>query len=101
MAFKPITKTKEIKGVQYTAQFNGMSALFDAKAETEGNDRKMLDYLFANVLVEPKIDDMDDYFGTDINLMNEVVTFASKVMSADSEYFPENKESGTKTTSKK
>lgn len=88
MAFKPIVKEKEIEGVIYKAQFNGVSAMFDAQSETDGDNKKMVEYLFKNVLVEPKIEDMDDYFGTDIELMNEVISFASDVMAADKKYFP-------------
>lgn len=96
MAFKPIIKEKEINGVIYKAQFNGVSAMFDATAEADGNNKKMVEYLFKNVLVEPKIDDMDEYFGTDVELMSEVVEFASAVMKADKEYFPKTDEAATK-----
>ena len=88
MAFKPIVKEKVIGGVTYKAQFNGVSAMFDATTQADGDNRKLVDYLLNNVLVEPKIDDMDEYFGTDVDLMNEVIEFASAVMRADKEYFP-------------
>ena len=101
MAFTPIIKEKNIDGIVYKAQFNGASALYDAQVETDGNNRKMIDYIFKNVIVEPQIDDMDEYFGTDIEHMGEVITFGTKVMSGDPEYFPKTFGAKAKTTSKK
>lgn len=96
MAFKPVVIEKEIKGVVYKAQFNGVSTMFRANDETDGKATKMARFLFDNVLVEPKIDDVDEYFGTDVALMNEVTEFASDVMKADKKYFPDTIESGAK-----
>lgn len=98
MAFKPVVIEKEIKGTVYKAQFNGVSTIFRANDETEGKAGKMADFLFKNVLVEPTITDVDDYFGTDIDLMNDVIEFAGDVMRADEKYFPVADES---TTNKK
>lgn len=96
MAFKPISVEKEINGTKFIAQFNGVSAMLDATNEADGDNKKMVEYLFKNVLVEPKIDDMDEYFATDVDFMNEVVSFASAVMRADEEYFPKaNKKSAS------
>lgn len=99
MAFKPIVIEKEIDGVLYKAQFNGMSALYDARAEFGDNDRKAIEYQLKHVIVEPQIDDMDEYFGTDIEHMNEVITFAGKVMSAHPDYFPKTFKEKSKKTS--
>lgn len=96
MAFKPVVKEKEIGGKIYKAQFNGVSAMLEATNEAGDDSKKLVEYLFKNVLVEPKIDDMDEYFGTDVDLMNEVVEFAGAVMRADKEYFPKSDESGAK-----
>lgn len=86
--FKPIVITKEINGETYKAQFNGISAMLDGQVEINGNNKKMVEYLLENVLVEPKIKDMDEYFGTNVQLLNEVIEFASDVMTADQKYFP-------------
>lgn len=88
MAFKPITKEKVINGKKYVAQFNGVSSLFKFNDETDGKLAKQAQYIFDNVLVEPKIKDPDEYFGTNVTLMNEVVAFCSAVMRGDAEYFP-------------
>lgn len=102
MAFKPITKEKEIKGKKYIAQFNGVSTLFKFNDETDGKLEKQALYIFKNVLVEPKIDDPDEYFGTDVELMNEVVAFCSAVMRGDAEYFPApDKQNGAEKASNK
>ena len=102
MAFKPITKEKEIKGKKDVAQFNGVSTLFKFNDETDGKLEKQAQFIFKNVLVEPKIDDPDEFFGTDVELMNEVVAFCSAVMRGDAEYFPApEKQSEAEGTSKK
>lgn len=102
MAFKPITKEKEIKGKKYVAQFNGVSTLFSFNDETDGKLAKQAQFIFDNVLVSPKISDPDEYFGTDVELMNEVVAFCSAVMRGDAEYFPKSeKQSGDKEATKK
>ena len=96
MAFKPISKEETINGVKCIAQFNGVSAMLEATNDADGDSKKMVEYLFKNVLIEPKIDDMDEFFGTDVDFMNEVVSFASAVMRADEKYFPKtNKESAS------
>lgn len=88
MAFKPIVKEQEINGVVYKAQFNGVSAMIKATSEAGEDTEKLVNYLFDNVLVEPKISDLDEYFGTDVELMNKVIEFAGAVMRADEKYFP-------------
>lgn len=101
MAFKPIVIEKEIKGTVYKAQFNGVSTMYRANDETEGKAMKLAQFLFENVLVEPKINDVDEYFGTDVDLMSEVTEFAAEVMRADEKYFPDpSNGSGTKAKSK-
>lgn len=84
MAVKFYEVTKEINGKQYTAQFNGISTALKAvdSCYIEGTQNtstiKMSEYLFKNVIVEPKglkiddFDNMDEY--------NEVVAFAREVM---------------------
>ena len=101
MAFKPIAIEKEIKGRIFKAQFNGFSALLDARQETEGSEKKAAEYIFKNVIVEPKIGDIDEFFGTDMTLFSEVLAFGGEVMAADEKYFPKTKEETTKGTSKK
>lgn len=84
MAVKPYTVKKKIGGVEYTAQFNGISAALEAvdNGYIEGTSTasvvKHSKYLFDNVIVEPKgltaddFDNMDDF--------NAVVEFARGVM---------------------
>lgn len=77
------TKEKEINGVKYVAQFNGMrtATKFIDQCKTEdGNSQsieKTADFVFENVIVEPKvtIEDFDD-----LETMSEVVKFGTEVM---------------------
>lgn len=88
MAFKPIVVEKEIDGVIYTAQFNGMSQRTKVATIASEGIEGVAPYLFENVLVDPKILDVDEYFGTDAEHYDNVLTFLTKVASADKEYFP-------------
>lgn len=97
MAFKPIVIEKEIDGVTYKAQFNGVSAMYDIADASEGSNNKLVAYLFENVIVEPKISDIDDYFGTDTEHLKKVVEFAGAVARADKKYFPATDKNTTKT----
>ena len=60
------TATKTIKGKEYTAQFNGISAALKAVDDSyiEGSKNtsvyKLAKYLFENVIVDPKLD-IDDF----------------------------------------
>lgn len=75
---------KEIKGVKYTAQFNGLSAALKAVDDSyiEGTENlstlKLAEYIFEHVIVEPKgltpdsFDSMEDF--------NAVVKWAQGVM---------------------
>lgn len=84
---KTYTVEKEIKGKKYTAQFNGLSAALEAVDNTylDGSSNtsmiKMTDYLFENVIVEPKGLTVDDF--EDMEEMSEVVNFARKVMQGE------------------
>ena len=78
------TVDKEINGTKYTAQFNGLSCALRAVDQSyiEGSNNtsveKLADYIFANVIVEPKgltIDDFDS-----MEEFNAVVTFGREVM---------------------
>jgi len=76
--------SKEIRGKKYTAQFSGMSTALKAvdSCYIEGTNNtsliKMTEYLFNNVLVEPKGLKIDDF--EDMDEYNEVVAFAREVM---------------------
>lgn len=100
MAFKPIIKETEIKGITYKAQYNGISAMQEIGYLANEDMRKTTPYLFEHVLVEPKIKDIDEYFGTDTKHYNEVLNFLLKVAQADPEYFPEAEEEPTATKNK-
>ena len=81
------TVKKAIKGKEYTAQFNGISAALDAvdSSYIEGTSNtsvlKLAKYLFENVIVEPKGLTPDDF--DSMEEFNEVVTFAREVMQGD------------------
>lgn len=99
---KIYTVDKEINGVKYVCQFNGISAALKAVDDSyiEGTNNtsveKLAKYLFANVVVEPKGLTADDF--DSMEEFNEVISFARQVMQGD---FREKKvESATKTASK-
>ena len=78
------TATKEINGKKYTAQFNGLSCALRAVDSTyiEGTNNtsveKLADYIFHNVIVEPKGLTIDDF--ESMEEFNEVVSFGRDVM---------------------
>ena len=78
------TATKEINGKKYTAQFNGLSCALRAVDSTyiEGTNNtsveKMADYIFQNVIVEPKGLTIDDF--ESMEEFNDVVSFGRDVM---------------------
>lgn len=78
------TVKKTIRGKEYTAQFNGISAALNAvdNSYIEGTNNtsvmKLSKYLFENVIVEPTGLTADDFDSMDE--FNEVVTFAREVM---------------------
>lgn len=84
MAKKFYTVEKEINGVIYTAQFNGVSAAFEALDNSYIDNssnislKKLSEYLFKNVIVQPKGVTCDDFDSTDD--ANEVIAFARDVM---------------------
>lgn len=90
------TVEKEINGTKYVAQFNGISAAVSAIDETyiDGTTttsiKKLSEYLFDKVIVEPKGLTMDDFDSMDE--FNEVITFAREVMQGD---FRKKKDPGT------
>lgn len=78
---------KEINGVKYTAQFNGISAALKAVDESyienssNTSTMKMAEYLFKHVIVEPKGLTPDDF--ESMEDFNEVIAFARKVMQGE------------------
>lgn len=78
---------KTIGGVEYTAQFNGISAALKAIDDSyiDGTNNtsvtKLAEYLFENVIVEPKGLQIDDF--ESMEDFNAVVTFAREVMQGD------------------
>lgn len=85
MAKKFYSRTKEINGVKYTAQFNGLSSAMKAIDNSYVGDNsknvsilKMSSYIFENVIVEPAgltVDDFDSF-----DELNEVVRWGMEVM---------------------
>lgn len=79
------TKTKTIRGKEYTAQFNGLSAYLQALDGMYISDdsrnisnAKLTGYVLDNVIVDPKgltPDSFDDY-----EELTEVVSFGREVM---------------------
>jgi hypothetical protein len=78
------TVTKEIKGVEYTAQFSGISNALKAVDESyiEGTNNtsltKLSEYLFEHVIVNPKGLTADSF--SDMETFNAVTKFAREVM---------------------
>ena len=83
MASKFYTRKKEINGVEYTAQFNGLSESLAAIDRTyiDGTTTtsvvKMAEYILQNVIVEPKLT-VDDF--EDMETLNDFVAFGRDVM---------------------
>lgn len=98
----PYTVSKEIGGVKYTCQFNGISAALSAvdNSYISGTNvtslEKLSKYLFEHVVVEPKGLDIDDF--DNLEDFNAVVTFAREVMQGD---FRESKNQSTTETKSK
>ncbi len=80
--------TKEINGVKYTAQFNGLreamraqSQCRDEKVPSQQNAEKLADYILANVIVEPHgltIESFDSF-----SELNPVITFGAQVLNGN------------------
>lgn len=84
MAEKFYQREKEINGVKYVAQFNGLSAALSAVDETyiEGTEttsvKRLAQYIFENVIVEPRNLTADDF--ETMEELNEVLRFGREVM---------------------
>nr|DAI30813.1 MAG TPA: hypothetical protein [Caudoviricetes sp.]DAP16443.1 MAG TPA: hypothetical protein [Caudoviricetes sp.] len=81
------TVDKTIKGNDYKAQFNGLSvalrAVDESYIENSNNTsvEKMAQFLFDNVIVEPKGLTVDSFDSMDE--LNEVIEFARNVMQGE------------------
>lgn len=81
------TVTKEIDGVKYTAQFNGLRAKAKALDGSYVNGtmnvsiEKLTDYILKNVIVEPANLDIDDFESDEA--LTRVVEFGTEVMSGN------------------
>lgn len=100
MAFTPITKKETIEGIEFEAQFNGATATATGQRLQQENPVEFMNYLFKHVIVSPKIDDVDEFFGTNLKLLNKVIEFGVLVMNADPSYFPPAEKDGVKKASK-
>lgn len=95
--------TKKINGVEYVAQFSGISTALKAvdASYIDGTNNtsmeKLAEYLFENVIVEPKNLTADDF--ESLEDFNEVIAFARKVMQG--EFRNKKNESADKAASKK
>ena len=77
------TREKEIGGIKYVAQFNGLSSALSALDECtlasgQLSVQKLTNYILSHVIVEPKGLSADDF--EDIEGLNEVVKFGREVM---------------------
>lgn len=78
------TVEKEFNGKKYTAQFNGISAAIEAvdncyiDGSTNISMSKMADYIFKNVIVEPKGLTADDF--DTLDEFSDVIGWAREVM---------------------
>ena len=78
------TVENEINGVNYVAQFNGLSAALKAVDDSyiDGSDnismQKLSEYVFKHVIVEPKGLTADDF--ESLNDFTEVMNWAQGVM---------------------
>lgn len=88
MAFKPIIVEETIDGILYKAQFNGIRERTKLVSMISKDIEDGSAYVFENVLVEPKIPDVDEYFGTNAAHYDKVLVFLTQVGTADSKYFP-------------
>lgn len=99
MAAKPYTVKKKIGGVEYTAQFNGISAALEAtdNGYIDGTSTasvvKHTKYLLDNVIVDPKGLTVDDFDNMDD--LNAVIGFARDVMQGN---FRDKKEQSSANT---
>lgn len=84
MATKFYTKEKEINGIKYVAQFNGLSFALRAVDENyiEGtsnvSNERLAQYILDKVIVEPKGLQIDDF--ETMEELNEVTEFGRDVM---------------------
>ena len=84
MADKYYTRTREIDGATYTAQFNGLAAALEAvdNCTLAGTGQlsvvRMTQYILENVIVEPAGLSADDF--DDMETLNRVVAFGREVM---------------------
>lgn len=75
---------KTINGVEYVAQFNGLSNALRAvdssyiENSTNTSVEKLAEYIFKNVIVEPQGLEIDDF--ETMEELNEVVAFGRDVM---------------------
>ena len=78
------TVQKEINGVTYTAQFNGLKAALNAvdvsyiQNSSNISTTKLTEYILDNVIVEPKGLSIDDF--KSMEELNEVIGFGRDVM---------------------
>ena len=92
------TVEKEIGGVKYVAQFNGISAALEATdsfyIDGTGNvsSAKLAKYILSNVIVEPKGLTPDDF--DTVAALSEVVAWGNGVMQGD--FRPQKEEVGSK-----
>lgn len=96
MAFKDYyTVKKTINDVEYTAQFNGLSAALDAIDDcyidggSNVSGRKLADYILENVIVQPAGLTPDKF--ASMKELNEVVKFGRDVMQGKLRDTPKNK----------
>lgn len=84
---KVYTAKKKIKGTEYTAQFNGISAALRAAdscyidGTSNTSTEKMAEYLLENVIVDPPHLSIDDF--DSMEEFSAVISFARQVMQGE------------------
>jgi hypothetical protein len=103
MATKFYTVKKEINGTEYVAQFSGISTALKAvdacyiEGTSNTSTEKLAQYLFENIIVEPKGLTADDF--ATMEEFNEVIGFARGVMQGN--FRDKENEGAVKAASKK
>lgn len=75
---KTYTASKEVNGVTYRAQFNGVREAVRATNQYKNNELAFDEYLLSNVIVEPPGLQLDDF--EDVDEYRQVIRFAASVL---------------------
>ena len=88
MAFTPVQVKKEINGTEFVAQFAGALSCARYQQILRDDTEEFIKVAFKHIIVSPQIEDVEEYFGTDMPFLTQVVEFATQVIMGDPEIFP-------------